>query len=88
MGYGSGITVSCGVGRRYGSDPSLLWFWHRLEATALIPPQAWEIPYAQKKKKKKKKKKRKGGQRKMAEKIESNSEERGYKYDIKKAEPS
>ena len=24
----------------------LLWLWHRLAATALIPPLAWEIPYA------------------------------------------
>ena len=23
----------------------LLWLWHRLEATALIQPLAWELPY-------------------------------------------
>ena len=46
MGYGSGIAVSCGVGQRLGSYPALLWFWHRLEATALIRPLAWEPPYA------------------------------------------
>ena len=27
-------------------DPSLLWLWHRPAATALIPPLAWEPPYA------------------------------------------
>jgi len=54
--------VSCGVGRRRGSDPALLWLWHRLAATAPIRPLAWEPPYAagaaqkwQKDKKKKKK---------------------------------
>ena len=43
---GSGIAVSCGVGRRRGSDPALLWLWRRLVATALIGPLAWEPPYA------------------------------------------
>ena len=38
--------MSCGVGRRCGSDPTLLWLWHRLEAAALIGPLAWEPPYA------------------------------------------
>ena len=33
--------MSCGVGHRYGSDPTLLWLWCRLVATAL----AWEPPY-------------------------------------------
>ena len=46
MGEGSGIAVSCGVGRRHGSDPVLLWLWHRPVATALIRPLAWEPPYA------------------------------------------
>ena len=27
-------------------DPSLLWLWCRLAATALIGPLAWEPPYA------------------------------------------
>ena len=26
-------------------DPSLLWLWHRLAATAPIQPLAWELPY-------------------------------------------
>ena len=39
-------SVSCGVGRRCGSDPELLWLWHRPAATALIQPLAWETPYA------------------------------------------
>jgi len=38
--------VSCGVGGRRGSDPVLLWLWHRLVATAPIRPLAWEPPYA------------------------------------------
>ena len=57
--------MSCGVARRCGSDPTLLWLWCRLAATAPIRPQAWEPPYAvgvalekaQRQKKKKKKKK-------------------------------
>ena len=46
MGQGSGTAVSCGVGHRRGSDPSLLWLWHRPEAVATIRPLAWELPYA------------------------------------------
>jgi len=38
--------VSCGVGCRHGSDPALLWLWHRPVATAPIRPLAWEPPYA------------------------------------------
>ena len=38
--------MSCGVGRRYGSDPALLWLWCRSAAVALIGPLAWELPYA------------------------------------------
>ena len=51
--------MSCGVGRRFGSDLALLWLWCRLAAVALIRPLAWESLYAvgialksQKKKKK------------------------------------
>ena len=38
--------MSCGVGCRSGSDPVLLWLWHRPAATAPIRPLAWEPPYA------------------------------------------
>ena len=38
--------MSCGVGDRRGSDPVLLWLWHRLASTAPIRPLAWETPYA------------------------------------------
>ena len=38
--------MSCGVGRRHGSDLALLWLWCRPAATALIGPLAWEPPYA------------------------------------------
>ena len=40
--------MSCGVGHRQGSDPVLLWLWHRpAVATALIGPLAWEPPCAE-----------------------------------------
>jgi len=39
--------VSCGVGCRRGSDPTLLWLWCRPVATAPIRPLAWEPPYAE-----------------------------------------
>ena len=51
------LPVSCGVGRRWGSDPTLLW--HRPAATAPIWSLGWETPCAAdvalKSKKKKKK---------------------------------
>ena len=43
---GSGIAVSCGIGLRCGSDPTLLPLWHRPAAVAPIRPLAWELPYA------------------------------------------
>ena len=39
-------SVSCGVGRRRGSDLALPWLWHRPATVALIHPLAWEPPYA------------------------------------------
>ena len=36
--------MSCGVDCRHGSDPVLLWLWHRLAAVAAIRPR--ELPYA------------------------------------------
>ena len=39
-----GVVLSCGVGRRHGSDPALLWC--RLAAIAPIRLLAWEPPYA------------------------------------------
>ena len=51
--------MSCGVGRRCGSGPELLWLWRRLAAVARIRPLAWELPMPQvmvlKRQKKKKK---------------------------------
>ena len=38
--------MSCGVGRRLGLDPALLWLWCKLAATGPIRPLAWEPPYA------------------------------------------
>ena len=46
MGQGSGVAVSCGVGRRHGSDLMLLWLWYKPAAVASIGPIAWEPPYA------------------------------------------
>ena len=34
--------MSCGVGHRHGSGPTLLWLWCRPAAGALIQPLAWE----------------------------------------------
>ena len=63
MGAGSGVTVNYGVGHRCGSNPTLLWLWHRPAAVALIGPLAWEPPNAAGAalKSKKKKKKLKSG---------------------------
>ena len=47
--------MSCDVGRRHGSDLSLLWLWCGLAATVLIRPLAWEPPNAAALKSKKKK---------------------------------
>ena len=53
--------MSCGVGRRCGSDPALLLLWCRPAATAPIRPLAWESarvwPSQDKKTKEKRKKK-------------------------------
>ena len=38
--------MSCDVGCRCGSDPSLLWLWYRLVATVPIGPLVWEPSYA------------------------------------------
>ena len=38
------MAVSCGIGRRLGSDLMLLWLWCRPAAVALIGPLAWETP--------------------------------------------
>ena len=38
--------MKCGVGRRHGLDPALLWLWYRRVATAPIQPQAWEPSHA------------------------------------------
>ena len=38
--------MSCGIGRRHGLEPALLWLWWRPVATDLIGPLAWEPPYA------------------------------------------
>ena len=46
MGWRLSVAVSCGVGRRRGSDLALLWLWCRPVATAPIRPLAWEPPYA------------------------------------------
>ena len=69
--------MSCGIGRRHGSDTALLWLWNRLVATAPIGSLAWEPPHAigvalkrQKKKIKKKMLLYSGGQQPV-EKVDS-----------------
>ena len=75
--------MSCGVGRTWGLDMSLLWLW--LVATAPIRPRAWKLPHAmsaapkrqknkmnERKGKKEKKKERKEGRKKGRKKEESN----------------
>ena len=42
----SPIAVNCGVCRRRGLDPELLWLWCRPEAVPPIQPLARELPYA------------------------------------------
>ena len=43
---GSSVAVSCGVGCRHGSDPTLLWLWCWPAAIDTIRPLAWEPPCA------------------------------------------
>ena len=50
--------MSYGVGRTQGSDPALLWLWHRPAAKAPIGPLAWKPPYAMEMAQKKGKKKK------------------------------
>ena len=38
--------MSCGIGHRWGSDPTLLWLWYRPAAVVPIGPLDWELPYA------------------------------------------
>ena len=36
--------MSCGIDHRRGSDPALLWLWHKPAVTAPTWPLAWEPP--------------------------------------------
>ena len=38
--------MSCGVGRRHGLHPALLWLWCWQAAMTPIRPLAWEPPCA------------------------------------------
>ena len=62
----AGVAVSCDVGRRFGSDPEVLWQWRRLAAAAPIRPIAWKLPYAVGAALKRPKKKKKGKKKKNA----------------------
>ena len=64
MRYRSG-EVSCGVGRRRGSDSTFLWLWCRLAAAALIPLLTWKLPYAANVALKSKKRKKEGKKEKI-----------------------
>ena len=66
--------MSYGVGCRRGSDPALLWLWHRPAAAAPIRPLAWGPPYAagvDLKKQKTKKTKTKQNKKQQQKKLES-----------------
>ena len=56
------MAVNCGAGRRFGSDPMLLWLWHSSYRSNLIPNLGLHLPWvlgvALKRPKKKKKKKK------------------------------
>ena len=39
------VVMSCGIGCRCSSDPTLLWLWCRLMAMAPTRPLAWEPLY-------------------------------------------
>ena len=41
----SGIAMSCGVGRRHGSNMVLRQLWYRLAAAAPVWSLDWETPY-------------------------------------------
>ena len=41
---GSGVAMSRGVGHRCGTDPALLWLWHKPAATSPIQSFAWQLP--------------------------------------------
>ena len=80
--------MSCGVGHRCGSDPTLLWLWRRLAATAPIQPLAWEPPHAVgvalEKTKKKEEKKEEEEKRKKAGKGKKGEEKTERKRKKKK----
>ena len=67
--------MSCGLGRRHGSDPTWLWLWCRPAAVAPIGPLGWEPPYAagvaQEVAKKKKQKNKKLNKRVAVERLPS-----------------
>ena len=54
-GGGSGVAANCGVDRRCGSDPVLLWLWCRPAVTSPVQPLAMGTPIAEKKSRKRKK---------------------------------
>ena len=78
--------MSCGVVCRCVSDPVLLWLWSRLGATALIPPLAWEPPYAVGaaiKRQKETEKKKQKATRRMGEIFANHEYEKGFSSRIR-----
>ena len=51
--------MTCGIGHKLGSDPTLLWLRCKLAAAVLIGHLNWELPYAAGAAQKRKKKERK-----------------------------
>ena len=62
--------MSCGVGRRLGSDPALLWLQHRPAATALIRPLPGNLHVAGVALKDKKKKSHRNGEQTSSYQLE------------------
>ena len=61
--------MSCDVGHRHGSDPTLLWQWCRPAAAAPIRPLAWKLPYAAGSALKKKKRQRERERERIEENV-------------------
>ena len=73
--------MRCGICRRCGWDPTLLWLWCRLAATALNSPEpgnlhmplVWPSKNQKKKKKKKKREKKKKMKRKRRRPVDTDT---------------
>ena len=80
--------MSCDIGHRRSSDPTLLWLWLRPVAIAPIQPLVWEVAYAfgwgPKKMKERGKKERKEGRKEERERERERERREGRKEGRKK----